>query len=102
MRRLWAILGSVLFLVLAPGCVAGLAPWWISRWHLQPPFLGLTWFRVAGAALIALGTPMLLDSFARFALQGLGTPAPVFPTQGNDPLRRTRFRISPQTMRDSR
>jgi len=81
MRRLWAILGSVLFFGLAPGCVAGLAPWWISRWHLQPPFLGLTWFRVAGAALIALGTPMLLDSFARFALQGVGTPAPVFPTQ---------------------
>ena len=81
MRRLWVILGSVLFFGLAPGGVAGLAPWWISRWHLQPPFLGLTWFRVAGAALIALGTPMLLDSFARFALQGLGTPAPVFPTQ---------------------
>jgi len=24
---------------------------------------------------------MLLDSFARFAVQGLGTPAPVFPTK---------------------
>ena len=24
---------------------------------------------------------MLLDSFARFALQGLGMPAPIFPTQ---------------------
>ena len=24
---------------------------------------------------------MLLDSFARFALQGVGTPAPVFPTR---------------------
>jgi protein-S-isoprenylcysteine O-methyltransferase Ste14 len=31
--------------------------------------------------LIAAGLPVLLDSFARFALQGLGTPAPVFPTQ---------------------
>jgi protein-S-isoprenylcysteine O-methyltransferase Ste14 len=81
MRRLWAILGSFLFLLLAPGVVAGLAPWWISRWHMQPPFLGLSLFRVAGAALIALGTPALLDSFARFALQGLGTPAPVFPTR---------------------
>jgi protein-S-isoprenylcysteine O-methyltransferase Ste14 len=31
--------------------------------------------------LIAAGLPVLLDSFARFALQGLGTPAPVFPTR---------------------
>ena len=29
--------------------------------------------------LIATGLPVLLDSFARFALQGLGTPAPVAP-----------------------
>jgi len=28
-----------------------------------------------------LGTPLLLDSFARFAIQGLGTPAPIFPTR---------------------
>ena len=27
------------------------------------------------------GVPLLLDSFARFALKGLGTPAPVFPTR---------------------
>jgi len=81
MRRLWASLGSVVFFLLAPGLVAGLAPWWISRWHMQPPLLGSSLLRVAGAALIAVGTPALLDSFARFALQGLGTPAPIFPTR---------------------
>ena len=32
-----------------------------------------------GAALIVAGLPILLDSFARFALQGFGTPAPVLP-----------------------
>jgi protein-S-isoprenylcysteine O-methyltransferase Ste14 len=31
--------------------------------------------------LIAAGAFVVLDSFARFALQGLGTPAPVFPTR---------------------
>ncbi len=31
--------------------------------------------------MIAAGAIVLLDSFARFALQGLGTPAPVFPTR---------------------
>jgi len=81
MRRLWASLGSVVFFLLAPGLVAGLAPWWISRWRMQPPLLGLSLLRVAGAALIAVGTPALLDSFARFARQGLGTPAPIFPTR---------------------
>lgn len=31
--------------------------------------------------MIAAGCLVLLDSFVRFALQGLGTPAPVFPTR---------------------
>jgi len=30
--------------------------------------------------LIVAGLPGLVDSFARFALQGLGTPAPIAPT----------------------
>lgn len=75
------MLGSAVFLVIAPGFVAGLAPWWISRWRIDSPFFGMLLFRVAGGALIALGSVGLLDSFARFAVQGLGTPAPVFPTR---------------------
>jgi protein-S-isoprenylcysteine O-methyltransferase Ste14 len=31
--------------------------------------------------LLAAGLPVLLDSFGRFALKGLGTPAPIFPTR---------------------
>jgi protein-S-isoprenylcysteine O-methyltransferase Ste14 len=31
--------------------------------------------------LIVAGAPGLVDSFARFALQGLGTPAPIAPTE---------------------
>ena len=37
--------------------------------------------QVAGAALLAAGAAALLHAFARFALQGLGTPAPVAPTE---------------------
>jgi protein-S-isoprenylcysteine O-methyltransferase Ste14 len=81
MRKMWAMLGSAGFLVIAPGFVAGLVPWWISRWRIEAPFFGMPFFRFAGGALIALGGIGLLDSFARFALQGLGTPAPVFPTR---------------------
>lgn len=32
-------------------------------------------------ALILLGLPLLLEAFARFALQGRGTPAPVLPPE---------------------
>lgn len=81
MRRFLAILGSAIFLVIAPGVVAGYVPWLICRWHVGPPLLGIYLLRLVGLLLIATGLPVLLDSFARFAIQGLGTPAPVFPTR---------------------
>jgi protein-S-isoprenylcysteine O-methyltransferase Ste14 len=81
MKRILAILGSAIFLVIAPGIVAGYVPWRISRWHVGAPLLGTSLSRLAGVLLIVAGIPVLLDSFARFALQGLGTPAPIFPTR---------------------
>ena len=80
-RKVLAIIGSALFLVIAPGFVAGLVPFWISHWHVEAPFLGMQLFGFAGGMLITLGSLGLLDSFVRFALQGMGTPAPVFPTR---------------------
>jgi protein-S-isoprenylcysteine O-methyltransferase Ste14 len=76
-----AILGSAVFLVIAPGIVAGYVPWRICRWHVKAPLLGTFSFRLLGVLPIATGLPVLLDSFARFALQDLGTPAPIFPTR---------------------
>src|SRR5215467_5548139 len=81
MRRVFAILGSALFLVVAPGIVAGYVPWRITGWHVGVPLLGTSSFRLVGVLLIAAGLPVLLDSFSRFALRGLGTPAPIFPTR---------------------
>jgi protein-S-isoprenylcysteine O-methyltransferase Ste14 len=81
MRRTIAILGSAIFLVIAPGIVAGYVPWRLSRWHVGVPQLGTTSLRLVGVLLIVAGLAVLLDSFARFALQGLGTPAPIFPTR---------------------
>src|SRR5260370_42568317 len=80
-RRIFAILGSVLFLVLAPGTGAGLIPWWISRWRFETPVIGWFHLRILGGLLAAAGALVLLDSFARFAIKGLSTPAPVFPTR---------------------
>jgi protein-S-isoprenylcysteine O-methyltransferase Ste14 len=76
-----AVIASAVFLVIAPGFVAGLVPRWISRWQFEAPFFGIPLSRFAGGILITLGVTGLLDSFVRFAVQGLGTPAPVFPTR---------------------
>jgi protein-S-isoprenylcysteine O-methyltransferase Ste14 len=81
LRKPAAILGLFVFLLLAPGTAVGVVPWWISHWQMRPPLLGFPGFRIIGVLFIAVGIPMLLDSFARFAIQGLGTPAPVLPTK---------------------
>lgn len=56
-------------------------PWRICQWHVRAPLLGISAFRVVGLLFIAAGLSVLVDSFARFALQGFGTPAPIFPTR---------------------
>jgi protein-S-isoprenylcysteine O-methyltransferase Ste14 len=81
MRRFFAVVGSAFFLVIAPGTVAGYLPWRICGWRVQGSLLHFSPFRWLGVLLVVAGVPVLLDSFARFALKGLGTPAPVFPTR---------------------
>lgn len=81
MNRLTASIGTIAFLVIAPGFFAGFIPWWVSEWQVKPSVLDVTWLKFVGAALVAVGFLALLDSFARFALQGIGTPAPVLPTR---------------------
>jgi protein-S-isoprenylcysteine O-methyltransferase Ste14 len=76
-----AVIGSFVFFWIAPAMVAGLIPYRLSRWQMEPPFLGTAATRVAGAILIALGSAALLECFARFAIKGRGTPAPIAPTE---------------------
>src|SRR5215510_8835254 len=79
MSKITAILGSALFFLVAPAMLAGVIPWSITHWEFRPPFLAAEATRLAGLALIIAGVPGVLDSFARFALKGLGTPAPIAP-----------------------
>ncbi|TPK19869.1 isoprenylcysteine carboxylmethyltransferase family protein [Mesorhizobium sp. B2-5-9] len=80
MRRFSAIAGSGIFLVAAPGVVAGLVPWLLSdRWGR--PWSPLPLFALTGGMLVIAAAAVLLHAFARFALEGLGTPAPVAPTE---------------------
>jgi protein-S-isoprenylcysteine O-methyltransferase Ste14 len=78
-HRTIAVLGSALFFVVAPCVVAGLNPWSVTRWQLLPAFFGLEPTRAVGVLLMLAGLPGLVDFFGRFALQGLGTPAPIAP-----------------------
>lgn len=80
MQRAAAIIGSATFLVIAPGTLAVAVPWYLTHWQFAPAPFAIA-RAVLGAALIVAGLPVLLDSFARFALQGLGTPAPVMPPE---------------------
>jgi protein-S-isoprenylcysteine O-methyltransferase Ste14 len=73
--------GSLVFLVLAPGVVAGLVPWWLTGWRLREPLPYWLPLRVAGSILLAAGVVVLLHAYARFVVEGLGTPAPVAPTE---------------------
>ena len=79
MSKVTAVLGSALFFVVAPAMLAGVIPWSITHWEFRPPILAAEATRLAGVALIIAGVPGVLDSFARFALEGLGTPAPIAP-----------------------
>lgn len=78
MTRPVAIAGSILFFFLAPGVIGGLIPWWISRWDASYSNTALL---VVGGLMTTLALAALVACFARFALEGLGTPAPVAPTK---------------------
>jgi protein-S-isoprenylcysteine O-methyltransferase Ste14 len=77
-RRAGAAAGSALFLIAAPGVVAGLIPWSITGWRMEPASPAV---RGLGALLILSGLVFLLHAFARFVTEGIGTPAPVAPTE---------------------
>jgi protein-S-isoprenylcysteine O-methyltransferase Ste14 len=74
-----AAAGTFLFLFPAPGVVAGVVPWLLTGGEMDESW----WLAVsvAGAILVLAGVVVLLNAFARFVLKGIGTPAPVAPTE---------------------
>ncbi len=78
--RARAAAGSLVFLFVAPGVMAGLVPWLITGWEVDDELAVLP-LQVLGALLIAAGVAVILNAFARFVLEGVGTPAPVAPTE---------------------
>jgi protein-S-isoprenylcysteine O-methyltransferase Ste14 len=78
MSRLAAAAGSLAWFVLAPGLVAGLVPWWLTGWESNDMPDAL---QAVGVALIVAGAAVLVHAFARFVVEGLGTPAPAAPPE---------------------
>ena len=60
------------------GATAGLVPWWLTGWEVNEYWAPA---RVAGALLLGAGAIVLVSAFGRFVVEGLGTPAPVAPTE---------------------
>ena len=81
MDRSRAFAGTLLFLVAAPGVVAGVVPCVLTDWESGDSFGSLGVIRVVGAVVLIAGIAVLLEAFARFVLEGRGTPAPVAPTE---------------------
>ena len=74
-------MGSFIFFLVAPGIVAGLAPFALVGWTMRPPLIGLPGERLLGAFGVGVGLACLVDCFARFAREGRGTPGPVAQTE---------------------
>src|SRR5258707_204903 len=79
MRKITATAGTAVFLVIAPGVVAGLVPWWLTGWRTGAAYPVPV--QITGAVLATAGAAALLAAFAQFAIQGRGTPAPPAPTE---------------------
>jgi protein-S-isoprenylcysteine O-methyltransferase Ste14 len=65
-------------LVGGPTIVAGIVPWLLTRWEADPQPLAL---KLLGVLVLAAGAVLVLETTARFALQGRGTPAPWAPPE---------------------
>lgn len=86
MHRTHAAIGSAVFFAAAPGTVAAVVPWLLTRWEAGGPLPGpLAWatlpLRIAGGALVLAGGAVVVNAFVRFVIEGFGTPAPVAPPE---------------------
>jgi protein-S-isoprenylcysteine O-methyltransferase Ste14 len=77
-RRFWAVLNTVLFTIFVPGTVAILVPRWLMGGYVRPPNSLATWL---GAVMFMSGAATYFRCAWEFAARGLGTPAPIAPTQ---------------------
>ena len=77
--KLRAAAGGAGFILFGgPTIVAGLVPWLLTHWVADPQPLAL---KILGGIVLAAGAALVLETTARFALYGRGTPAPWAPPE---------------------
>jgi protein-S-isoprenylcysteine O-methyltransferase Ste14 len=77
-RAFWPVFNTILFTIFVPGTVAILIPLWLVgdiRWDANAP---ASWM---GAVVAVTGAAIYLRCAWEFAVNGLGTPAPIAPTK---------------------
>ena len=79
--RATALIGSAAWFLIAPGTLAILLPWSLTGWVIANDFGSNPIVAVLGGVMIFAGFFGLVESFGRFALEGLATPAPITPTR---------------------
>ena len=77
-RAFWPLVNTILFTILVPGTVAVLIPAWLVGGIRRTDCGVLAWL---GAIVSACGATVYLRCAWEFAVRGLGTPAPILPTQ---------------------
>lgn len=76
-----AAAGTIIFALLVPGTTIVIVPWLLSGWKFAELFFGWAGTRWIGLVLVILGGPIVAQAMARFVREGLGTPAPILPTE---------------------
>jgi len=80
LNKVLSLSGAAIWFTIAPGLVAGLAPWLIIGWEFERLQAAHPAAQIISAAFIVPSAAALVESFIRFALKGEGTPAPLLPT----------------------
>jgi protein-S-isoprenylcysteine O-methyltransferase Ste14 len=84
------VAGGIVFFLCVPTVMAGVIPWWMTRWQFQPPLLGVEDLRWLGAIMIALGAPLLVYAVAWLAHEGVHPYPPIKKLITNGPYAYTR------------
>ena len=82
MRRPAAAIGSSVFFLCVPVVVGGIVPGLLTGWWERAPgAIGGIWLGALGIVLTCAGVAVMVHAFVRFVVEGLGTPAPIAPTE---------------------
>lgn len=71
------VLKSLLFLLLVPGVLLGLIPYWISETDVS--IIDTGFLRYLAIPLWLIGAGIMVRCFRDFSIEGHGTPAPIDP-----------------------